>query len=43
MENVIEVNGSVHLNTIFNELIENVELVKLKNKKESDIRNFFWF
>ena len=43
MENVIEVNGSVHLNTIFNELIENVELVKLKSKKESDIRNFFWF
>ena len=40
MENVTEVNGSGHMNTIFNKFIENVEQVKLKNKK-SDIRNFF--
>ena len=35
----IEVNGSDHLNMIFNELIENVERMKLKN--QSDIRSFF--
>ena len=27
----------------FNELIENVEPVKLKNQKQSDIRSFFRF
>ena len=27
----------------FNELIENVELMKLKNQKQSDIRSFFRF
>ena len=26
---------------IFNELIENVEQMKLKNKKQCDIRSFF--
>ena len=26
---------------IFNELIENVEQIKLKNKKQSDVRRFF--
>ena len=26
---------------IFNELIENVEQMKLKNQKQSDIRSFF--
>ena len=28
---------------IFNELIENVEQVTLKNQKQSDIRSFFRF
>ena len=37
----IEVNGSDHLNMIFNESIENVEQMKLKNQKQSDIRSFF--
>ena len=36
-----EVNGSDHLNMIFNELIENVEQMKVKNQKQSDIRNIF--
>ena len=31
MKNFIEVNGSDHLNMIFNEFIENVEQMKLKN------------
>ena len=31
MKNFIEVNGSDHLNMIFNEFIENVEQLKLKN------------
>ena len=39
----IEVNGSDHLNMIFNELIENVEQITLKNQKQSDIRSFFRF
>ena len=38
---IVEVNGSDHLNILFNELIENVEQEKLKNKKRSDIRCFF--
>ena len=41
MKNFIEVNVSGHLNMILNELIENVEQMKLKNQKESDIRVFF--
>ena len=41
VKNFIEVNGSDHLNTIFNELIENVKQMKLKNQKQSDVRSFF--
>ena len=41
VKNFVEVNGSDHLNVLFNELIENVEQKKLKNKKRSDIRCFF--
>ena len=37
----IEVNGSDHLNLIFNELIENVKQIELNNQKQSDIRCFF--
>ena len=37
----IEVNGSNHLNMIFNESFENVEQMKLKNRKPSHIRSFF--
>ena len=33
VKSFIEVNGSYHLNIIFNESIENVEQMKLKNKK----------
>ena len=40
VKNFIEVNGSDHLNMIFNELIENVEQMKLKNQNQSDIRSF---
>ena len=40
VKNFIEVNGSDHLNMIFNELIKNVEQMKLKNQKQSDIRRF---
>ena len=40
VKNFIEVNGSNHLNMIFNESIENVEHKKLKNKKQSDVRSF---
>ena len=36
----IEINGSDHLNMIFNELIENVTQMKLENKK-SDTRSVF--
>ena len=32
VKNLIEVNGSDHLNMIFNELIEKLEDVKLKNQ-----------
>ena len=41
VENFIEVNGSDQLNMIFNESIGNVEQMKFKNKKQSDIRSFF--
>ena len=41
VKNFIEVNGSNHLNMIFNESTENVEQIKLKNKKQNDIRSFF--
>ena len=41
MKNFIEVSGSDHLNIIFNESIENVERMNLKNQKQSDIRRFF--
>ena len=41
VKNFIEVSGSDHLNMIFNGPIENVEQMKLKNKKQSDIRSFF--
>ena len=41
MKNFLEVNGSDHLNMIFNESIKNVEQMKLKNQKQSDIRTFF--
>ena len=37
----IEVNGSDHLNLVFNELIENVKQIELNNQKQSDIRSFF--
>ena len=40
-KNFIEVNGSDHLNMIFNELIENMEQMNLKNRKQSDIRSLF--
>ena len=39
VKNFIEVNGNDRLNMIFNELIENVEQMKLKNQKQSDIRS----
>ena len=39
MKNLIEVNGNDHLNMIFNELIENVEQVNLKNQKQKDVRS----
>ena len=41
VKNFIEVNGRDNWNTIFNVLIENVEQMKLKNQKQSDIRSFF--
>ena len=41
VKNVIKVNGNDHFNMIFNELIENVEQMKLKNQKLSYIRSFF--
>ena len=40
MKEFIEVIGSDDLNKIFNELIENVEQMKLKNEKQSVIRSF---
>ena len=41
VKNFIEVNGRDNWNLIFNVLIENVEQMKLKNQKQSDIRSFF--
>ena len=41
MKNFVEVNGSDHLNIIFNKLIENFEKMKLKNQKQNDIRSLF--
>ena len=41
VKNFIEVNGRDNWNTMFNVLIENVEQMKLKNQKQSDIRSFF--
>ena len=41
VNNFIEVNVSDYLNMIFNEFIENVEQMKPKNQKQSDIRSFF--
>ena len=41
VKNSIEINGSDHLNMIFNESIKNVEQIKLKNKKQSDITSLF--
>ena len=43
VKNFIKVNRSDHLNMILNELIEDVEQMKLKNQKQSDIRSFFRF
>ena len=43
VNNFIEVNVSDYLNMIFNEFIENVEQMKLKNQKQSDIRSFLQF
>ena len=43
VKNFIEFTESDHLNMIFNELIENVEQMKFKNQKQSDIRSFFRF
>ena len=40
VKNFIEINGSDYLNLIFNELIEIVEQLMLKNQKQSDIRSF---
>ena len=41
MKNFIKINGSNHLYMIFNDLVENVKQMKLKNKKQINIRNFF--
>ena len=41
VKNLIQVNGSDYLNMIFNEFFENVEQMKLKHQKQSDIRSFF--
>ena len=41
VKNFIEVKGTDHLNIIFDESIESAEQIKLKNKKQSDIRSFF--
>ena len=38
----IEANGSDHLNMIFNELIENVGQMTLKNQKQNDIKIYFF-
>ena len=41
MKNFIKINGSNHLYMIFNDLVENVKQMKLKNKKQINIRSFF--
>ena len=41
VKNFIEVNETDQLNMIFNESIGNVEQMKFKNKKQSDIRSLF--
>ena len=41
VKNFTEVNGSDHLNLIFNKLIENVEQIKFNNQKQSVVRSFF--
>ena len=41
VQHFIEVNRNDHLNMVFNELFENVEQMKLKNQKQSDIRSCF--
>ena len=49
MKNFVEVNGSDHLNIIFNELIENLETVNLKIKNKTilevslDLKYIFLF
>ena len=40
VKNFIEVNRSNHMNIIFNDSIEIVEQMKLKNQKQSDISFF---
>ena len=40
VKNFIEVNGSDHLNMIFNELNEKVGQMNLKNQKQNDTRIF---
>ena len=37
-----KINGSDHLNMILNEIIENMEEMKLKNQKQSDVRSLLW-
>ena len=41
VKNFIEVNRRDYLNMLMKKLIENVEQMKLKNQKQSDIRSFF--
>ena len=43
VKNFIKVNGSDHLNMIFNELIENFGQMTLKNQNQNDRRSFFRF
>ena len=43
VKSFLKVNGTNHLNMIFNKLVENVEQMTLKNQKQSDIRSFFRF
>ena len=40
VKNFIDVNGSDHLNMIFNELNEKVGQMNLKNQKQNDTRSF---
>ena len=43
VKHFIEVNRSDNLNMIFNELIENMDQMTLKNQNQSDIRSLFRF